>query len=71
MSGTTAREVDFALAILPYIGAAILIICAALVLAYIALAAADFIRDCRKYTAWRSEDAYTVRRIGGGRRRRK
>lgn len=70
MNEITAREVDFALAILPYIGVALVVVCAAVAVVHVALAVAEFFGDCRKYTAWRLDDAHTAHRIDDGRRKR-
>lgn len=70
MNEMTMREVDFALAVLPYIGIALVVVCAAVAVVHIALSVAEFFGDCRKYTAWRLDDAHTAHRIDDGRRKR-
>lgn len=70
MNETTIREVDFALAVLPYIGVALVAVCAAVAFWRILLAAAEFISDERRFVAWKIENAYSLRQIRGRRKRR-
>ena len=70
MNETTMREIDFALAVLPYIGAALVAVCAAVALVHILLAVAEFISDERRFVAWRIENAYSLRQRRGRRKRR-
>lgn len=56
MNEMTMREIDFALAVLPYIGAVLLAACLIALFARIVFAAAGFIRDWQRYVTWRLND---------------